>query len=136
PADEPDRGHAGTPAVDRLLLGLADPRMVREPAIVVGGQHAALPAAPARPGVLRRVEHELFLVRAGLLELRHLGGEVVDEAGDGNHSCSDRIFPATRSPGKAASSAGGARSKAAASGAMISAQSVGRLMISDVPLAP
>ena len=79
PADEPHRRHARAPPVDRLLLRLAHARVVGEPQIVVRGQHDDLAPADFDARVLRRLEDQLLLVGAGLSELLHLTGEILDE---------------------------------------------------------
>ena len=65
-ADEPHRPEPRAPAVDRLLLRFPDARVVREAQVVVRGQHHDLAPADLHARPLRRLQDELFLVRARL----------------------------------------------------------------------
>src|SRR5262249_50712229 len=138
-ADEPDGAEPRPPAVHGFLLRLPDAGVAGEAEVVVRGQHHDLAAADLHARALRRLEDELFLVGSGFAELGHLRGEVIGETQRPRlhvDYASERILPATRPPGNAASSAASASAKAAELPAMISTQSVGVRTNSMVPVTP
>src|SRR5207247_1513647 len=84
-ADEPHRGHAVAPPLERGVRRGDDLGMVGQPQVVVGAQvqHLA-PAGHADMRRLRRLDDVLVLVQTRLAQLGQAAAQVVAKAGAGH----------------------------------------------------